>query len=1032
MPRTSIPELDTLLPLPDNLLRLARADPARKLGFIIDDGQTGVQPVLSQINWRQALVDIRQRADELVAASGHPARSLGEEIFVVGLLLRSGYNYFVTLTAAIMLRWTPLVLSPRNSASGTIHLMQSAQSTCLIVDSELFSFANNLKGPSFLIVKVEDSPRRDDADLLDPSPNLWADYKTADTDTLAMEARTGLLAFLHTSGSTGHPKIVPWTHQWILNISSSIGFLLTYVYSAGLAARVHFINLRQPPTSAVVLQHLALHRDQRVEMLLPPSILEDMVNGERREKSLEILKRAAIVLTGGAPLRQDVGDFLRSNGVGLQNLVGMSETGPLANFVLSKEPADWQYVELNAMYGYFFKPVGSGGNEREMIVLPNEITPCVMNHTDPEGFATGDLWQQHPDPKKYHLWKPAGRMGDVTVLSNGEKTDNKQLETLLCGSPLVSAAVIFGVGRFMNGVIVWPSTPLASYAPDAVDDYLDTVWPHITENVNAVVPQHSRLIRPLVLVAVPEKPFVLTDKQSINRKVTLNFYMDQIEAAYKRIEEDGYEEVPLPSLGPTSHNMESTTSYVQAVVCKVLQRDIPLDEDLFDAGLDSLLAMRIRASLMAALKRSSKTASVPRNIVYALPTQRGLAQYLQRALSSAELSVDDQSALDVAAAINDAIERYTAEFPAHQPTLEAPKLDGEVYAVTGTTGSLGSFFVSLLLSKSDVRKIYLLNRKTESQTVEERHQRAFQSRGLDYDLLTQGVREGRVVHLEVALAQEYLGLRREIYDGMRAELTRVVHCAWLLNFNLILPSFKTHMQGVRNLVDLALASPLPTPPHLTFLSSVAVVAGWSGPAPEASLDTPATCLDQGYAHSKYVAEKIIECAVGSCPILEATIIRSGQLAGAEGTGAWSPTEHVPILIKSCVDFGLVPDGLPAVRWLPVNVAAQVVYKEILSARHRRLMFYNLENAIPTPWSQVARTLSRIYDIPIVSAAQWLEQVRMHADHHANKLLPFFEEYVKGNGMPALQLDHARDAAGALVDYAVDDELIGLYARYACR
>jgi thioester reductase-like protein len=145
---------------------------------------------------------------------------------------------------------------------------------------------------------------------------------------------------------------------------------------------------------------------------------------------------------------------------------------------------------------------------------------------------------------------------------------------------------------------------------------------------------------------------------------------------------------------------------------------------------------------------------------------------------------------------------------------------------------------------------------------------------------------------------------------MRTELTHIVHCAWLLNFNIILSSFKTHLQGVRNIIDLALSSPRPSPPHITFVSSVAVVAGWPGPAPEASLETPATCLKQGYAHSKYVAEKIIERAVSQCPKIKATIIRSGQISGAEVTGAWSPKEHMPILLKSCRDFGVVPDDLP--------------------------------------------------------------------------------------------------------------------------
>jgi len=90
-----------------------------------------------------------------------------------------------------------------------------------------------------------------------------------------------------------------------------------------------------------------------------------------------------------------------------------------------------------------------------------------------------------------------------------------------------------------------------------------------------------------------------------------------------------------------------------------------------------------------------------------------------------------------------------------------------VYAVTGKTGSLGSFFVALLLSKPEGRKIYLLNRKPEAGSIEERHQTAFRDRGLDCDLLAQAVHEGRAVRLEIALGQRNLGLNQQVYDGVR-------------------------------------------------------------------------------------------------------------------------------------------------------------------------------------------------------------------------------------------------------------------------
>ena len=101
---SSLPELNPCLPLPENILRQASVNPDRTLGYILDDGPT--ETILNPVTWREVLIDVRQRARELVASLGRPARKLGEEGFVVGLLLRSSYEYFLTLTAVVMLRWT--------------------------------------------------------------------------------------------------------------------------------------------------------------------------------------------------------------------------------------------------------------------------------------------------------------------------------------------------------------------------------------------------------------------------------------------------------------------------------------------------------------------------------------------------------------------------------------------------------------------------------------------------------------------------------------------------------------------------------------------------------------------------------------------------------------------------------------------------------------------------------------------------------------------------------------------------------------
>jgi hypothetical protein len=103
-----------------------------------------------------------------------------------------------------------------------------------------------------------------------------------------------------------------------------------------------------------------------------------------------------------------------------------TETGPLGLLTVSNDRSNWEYMMFDDMYRYFFKPID--GKVKEMIVLvgsglipapylieriyqPSECAPCVINHRDPEGFSTSDLWEQHPE--KPHLWRIVGRTNDI-------------------------------------------------------------------------------------------------------------------------------------------------------------------------------------------------------------------------------------------------------------------------------------------------------------------------------------------------------------------------------------------------------------------------------------------------------------------------------------------------------------------------------------------------------------------------------------------------------------------------------------------
>ena len=131
-----------------------------------------------------------------------------------------------------------------------------------------------------------------------------------------------------------------------------------------------------------------------------------------------------------------------------------------------------------------------------------------------------------------------------------------------------------------------------------------------------------------------------------------------------------------------------------------------------------------------------------------------------------------------------------------------------------------------------------------------------------------------------------------------------------------------HIAGVRHLILLALSSPHRKTPRLIFLSSVAAVGEYRGPSqmvspgkeieqiivPEEPIDDPSIPFNQGYGQGKYVSERVIVKAVQAG--LQATIVRVGQLSGVTTNGAWNLNEHVPIVLRSSIALGMIPNDFP--------------------------------------------------------------------------------------------------------------------------
>ena len=126
------------------------------------------------------------------------------------------------------------------------------------------------------------------------------------------------------------------------------------------------------------------------------------------------------------------------------------------------------------------------------------------------------------------------------------------------------------------------------------------------------------------------------------------------------------------------------------------------------------------------------------------------------------------------------------------------------------------------------------------------------------------------------------------------------------------------------------------------------------------------------------------------------------------------------------------------RWLPVDVAAGILFREVEHAATQRgprpLLYYSLDNALETPWSRVATALQMLHpgrSMREVPLREFLDEVRKDPRNAAYEVADVLEDLLVTSPVPPLATFHARVAAGNLVDCELSGELLNSYVRYAC-
>ncbi|KAG9308782.1 hypothetical protein JVU11DRAFT_11575 [Chiua virens] len=207
---------------------------------------------------------------------------------------------------------------------------------------------------------------------------------------------------------------------------------------------------------------------------------------------------------------------------------------------------------------------------------------------------------------------------------------------------------------------------------------------------------------------------------------------------------------------------------------------------------------------------------------------------------------------------------------------------------------------------------------------------------------------------------------------IKSVVTLITHNTWRLDFNLAIASFEDNIRASQNLLKLGLDSPQSQNLRFLFTSSIGSAHAWDNSkgrfSEEIQLDS-SFAIGSGYGEAKYAAERVSHdldtmSSVGTEMALQiitksglhSTSLRIGQIARGVG-GSWATTDWFPILVKSSIALGALPEPAGVVSWLREEDVAAAILETAFSKKAPPPAL-NLVNPCGAPWAEIIAFVRR--------------------------------------------------------------------------
>ncbi|MEO0968700.1 MAG: thioester reductase domain-containing protein [Cyanobacteria bacterium J06639_18] len=353
--------------------------------------------------------------------------------------------------------------------------------------------------------------------------------------------------------------------------------------------------------------------------------------------------------------------------------------------------------------------------------------------------------------------------------------------------------------------------------------------------------------------------------------------------------------------------------------------------------------------------------------------------------------------------------------------------------LTGATGFLGGFLLYELLQQTQAN-IYCLVRAENPEIAKKKIQNQLES----YLLWNRDL-SARIIPIIGDLSQAFLGLSKEKFQMMADKIEIIYHNG--ASVHLFYPYHKLKAINVLGTEEILRLASLEQVKPVHFISTLSVVQSFTyctnQPVPEENLLDKWEDLYNGYAQSKWVAEKIV--AIAQSRGIPISIYRPGMITGNSQTGVHKTQDLLSTLLKTFIQLKSAPKFDVVWDITPVDYVSQAIIHLSRQQQTSGKIFHVL-NPQPIEMS-VMIDFVRSFGYPIEDMSYDLWRTKLvkfienSQENVLNSLLVIFPEKFSEEQLQVLQLKYGcQNTLNGLVGSSIscpqpNAELINTYLSY---